>query len=187
MLVRVLGPIDIIDAVPTTAVRGDRGSTAGRTSAGQPSAGPIGRSVGTPAQERLLALLLAAGPEGRTVGDLVVLQWYDAEPPADPVATLRTYVGRLRSAVGAARVETLSGGYRLIDVPTDIDQLERSVALAREAAHHIPANCLFVRPDGPNHPMPISSGSSGTFGQVEWNTGRSPPRRSIQMVPAEPI
>ncbi|MGI9613993.1 MAG: winged helix-turn-helix domain-containing protein, partial [Acidimicrobiales bacterium] len=82
MQIRVLGPIDAID---------DEGTNV---------------PLGGPAQLRLLALLVAASPASIAVDDVVHELWADQERPDDPIGTVRTYVARLRRALGPEAVTT---------------------------------------------------------------------------------
>ncbi|MEU7468182.1 BTAD domain-containing putative transcriptional regulator [Streptomyces sp. NPDC044984] len=73
---------------------------------------------------RLRALLtVLALRAGRTVpvGLLVDEVWGDADPPADATGALQALVGRLRRTLGADRIASVDGGYRLTAAPDDID------------------------------------------------------------------
>ncbi len=69
--------------------------------------------------DRVAALLaaLAARPEGVTDRRLIDLIWADDEP-ASPTKALQVLVSRVRTTLGADRVERYDGGYRL-GVPAD--------------------------------------------------------------------
>ncbi|MES4889967.1 BTAD domain-containing putative transcriptional regulator [Streptomyces sp. NPDC096012] len=72
---------------------------------------------------RLRALLcVLALRAGRTVpvGVLVDEVW-DTDPPADAGGALQALVGRLRRTLGADRVASVDGGYRLTAAPDDVD------------------------------------------------------------------
>ena len=99
MLIRVPGPIDIVDAE-------DRS-----------------KSVGGLAQERLLALLAAAGTPGLSA-EAIVDELWRGDPPADPAATLGTYVSRLRRVLGTDGATVASAIYALTDRETDVDRFE---------------------------------------------------------------
>ncbi|HEY8217451.1 MAG TPA: BTAD domain-containing putative transcriptional regulator [Acidimicrobiia bacterium] len=103
-----------------------------------------GRSVplGGGKQRLLLAALLAYSNEVVSVARLSDIVWGDA-PPADPEATLHTYVSRLRATFPAngaggdhALIETRSPGYVLAlgDDQLDAARFEHLVASAR-ASH----------------------------------------------------
>ena len=109
MQVRVLGPIDAVD---------DEGTNI---------------SVGGSIPTRLLALLVAT--EGDvSVDDLVVDLWPGDDRPNDPVASLRTYVARLRGSLGSESILTRTGAYAFGDVETDARQFEELVVRARRAS-----------------------------------------------------
>ena len=66
--------------------------------------------IGGRRQQVILAILAAVGPDGLSVDALVEELWPDdGNRPGDPVATLRTYVARLRRAIGDHAVVTLPG------------------------------------------------------------------------------
>jgi DNA-binding SARP family transcriptional activator len=101
-----------------------------------------GRSLqlGGRKQRALLALLLLnAGdvvPRERLIEEL----WH-GEPPTAAEATLRAYLSRLRSVLGAGRLETRSSGYALVLAPDELDAkaferllAEGRIALAEERA-----------------------------------------------------
>ncbi|WP_307840459.1 winged helix-turn-helix domain-containing protein, partial [Streptomyces sp. G44] len=96
MRYRVLGP--------TRAVRADG------------TAVPIGGA-------RLRALLAAlALRAGRAVpAAALVDEVWGTEPPADASGALQALVGRLRRTLGADRVASVDGGYRLCANPDDVD------------------------------------------------------------------
>ena len=109
MRVRVLGAIELVD--------GD-----GRA-----------RSIGSANQRTLLAVLLAHRGEVVTVDALVDALWGD-DPPATGVATLRTYVSRLRTHLGGA-LASRSGGFAVDLAPGEVDagRFEALVDDARRA------------------------------------------------------
>src|SRR5215212_6304345 len=76
-----------------------------------------GRAValGGPQQRRLLAVLLANAGQVVSVDRLVEAVWPDDEAPDGAVRTTRTYVSRLRGALGGGFVVTREPGY-FIDV-----------------------------------------------------------------------
>jgi predicted ATPase/DNA-binding SARP family transcriptional activator len=91
-------------------------------------------------QRALLALLLLE--PGRPVSsDRLVEELWLGDPPARAEATLRSYVSRLRRALGADAVVARAGGYALLVAPERLDvhrfeELQRQgrEALARDAA-----------------------------------------------------
>lgn len=107
MQVRVLGPVEVID--------GDGSNVA----------------LGGPAQVKLLSLLAASAPNPIAVCDIVVEIWSGAHLPADPVAAIRTYVARLRQAIGPASIVTGAGSYSLGSIRTDADRFEALMDRAR--------------------------------------------------------
>ncbi|MGH7687614.1 MAG: BTAD domain-containing putative transcriptional regulator [Candidatus Dormibacteria bacterium] len=114
MLVRVLGPIDVVA-----------------------SDGRVVPLMGTrPAL--LLALLASNAPAAVANTRLAEAMWGD-EQPVDPVGALQSQITRLRRRLGAAEaIETVAGGYRLAHSDVDAVFFERRVreadALAPYAA-----------------------------------------------------
>lgn len=80
-------------------------------------------------QAEVLAVLLAAHPEGVSADSLIEQIWGD-QLPADPEATLYSAISRLRSVVGDDLSKTTSG-YRLRASIVDSAEFERAVAEAR--------------------------------------------------------
>ncbi|MFG2517100.1 BTAD domain-containing putative transcriptional regulator [Streptomyces sp. NPDC048584] len=73
------------------------------------------------ARLRALLTVLALRP-GRTVPvGLLVDEVWDGDPPADATGALQALVGRLRRTLGADRIASVDGGYRLTAAPDDID------------------------------------------------------------------
>ena len=72
-------------------------------------------AVGGPTQRRVLAALALRRNEVVSVAHLVDVVWPDGEPPERAEHNVRTYVHRLRSALGehGDRVETVGAGYRI--------------------------------------------------------------------------
>jgi len=90
---RVLGPVDVIDNGRTVALGGKQ-------------------------QRRLLAVLVASCGRVVPVDRLVEVLWPGEDGPLDAVATLHTYIARLRRALGDRAVRRLEPGYQL-DVASD--------------------------------------------------------------------
>ena len=76
MQFRVLGPVDVIDNGSTVALGGKQ-------------------------QRRLLAVLVANRGRVVPVDRLVEVLWPGADGPVDAVATVHTYIARLRRALGS--------------------------------------------------------------------------------------
>ncbi|WP_223774283.1 BTAD domain-containing putative transcriptional regulator [Streptomyces sp. 135] len=72
---------------------------------------------------RLRALLaaLALRADRAVPAAVLVDEVWGAEPPADASGALQALVGRLRRALGADRVASVDGGYRLCASPDDVD------------------------------------------------------------------
>jgi DNA-binding SARP family transcriptional activator/WD40 repeat protein/type II secretory pathway predicted ATPase ExeA len=87
------------------------------------------RSVAGPTQRRVLALLTARRNEITTIDQLVDACWPDGDVPERAEHNIRTYVHRLRGALGEhdERIETSAGGYRfqLADDETDLRRFEQ--------------------------------------------------------------
>ena len=92
-----------------------------------------GRTVAlrSPNQAVVLAVLVAHRGSVVSASTLIDALWGD-DPPASAMATLRTYVSRLRGVVGPA-IATRGDGWMFdVDVvPVDADEFEESVAQAR--------------------------------------------------------
>ncbi|MDH6120704.1 BTAD domain-containing putative transcriptional regulator [Kitasatospora sp. GAS204B] len=99
------------------------------------------RAVPAAKQRILLATLLTRRGQVVPSGLLAEMVW-DGQPPRSAAITLRNYVMRLRSALGAAggRIETLAGGYRInieaeeFDAQRFVLLRDRGVAMLREGA-----------------------------------------------------
>lgn len=90
-------------------------------------------------QQRTLVALVLAGDAGLGVETLVTRVWDEADEPPDAVRSLRTYVNRLRTAIGqqgSVVVTTRPGGYALAMQPDGLDAtvFERIVT---RAAHEL--------------------------------------------------
>ena len=104
----MLGPVDVIDNGSTVALGGKQ-------------------------QRRLLAVLVANRGRVVPVDRLVEVLWPGEDGPVDAVATVHTYIARLRRALGDRAVLRLEPGYQL-DASSDrvdADDFERLVAAAR--------------------------------------------------------
>ena len=113
MRFRVLGAVEVVDP--------DRGVVA----------------VGSPTQRRILAVLLARIGEAVPLDTLAEAIWGD-DLPTTAVATLRTYVSRLRAVLGDTLVSR-GAGYALVAASGDVDagrfeSLMRDIATADPAA-----------------------------------------------------
>jgi predicted ATPase/DNA-binding SARP family transcriptional activator len=80
------------------------------------------RAIGSRNQRALLASLLARPGEVVSVDTIVDALW-DGEPPPSAVATVRSYVSRLRRSVGAS-LAARGAGYALDVDPSEVDALE---------------------------------------------------------------
>ncbi|HET6835344.1 MAG TPA: BTAD domain-containing putative transcriptional regulator [Acidimicrobiales bacterium] len=107
MRFRVLGAVELVD----------------------PNGGVV--AVGSPNQRRILAVLLARIGEAVPVDTLAEAVWGD-DLPESAVATLRTYVSRLRAVLGDSLVSR-GAGYALVAAPDDVDA-GRFESLMRDAA-----------------------------------------------------
>jgi DNA-binding SARP family transcriptional activator len=119
MLLRVLGPLEVLDA------DGVRVVVSGRK------------------RRALLAVLVARRGHTVSVSSLTRELW-GASPPANAVNAVQAHVGRLRKALelasGSDRIATRSSGYCLLLRPgeTDAAEFTSAVAAARSAADPIP-------------------------------------------------
>jgi predicted ATPase/DNA-binding SARP family transcriptional activator len=114
---RVLGPVELVD----------------------PDGSP--EPIGSPNQRRILAMLLSRVGEVVTIDTMVDALWAN-EPPRSAVATLRTYVSRLRSFLGDD-LATRGSGYALVAEATEVDA-GRFETLVRDAAAAEPGRALAL-------------------------------------------
>jgi serine/threonine protein kinase/WD40 repeat protein len=98
-------------------------------------AGPGARALTGPAQRRTFALLIANRGETVSVDRLVDACWPHGDAPEQARHNMRTYVHRIRSALGDHddRITTTAGGYRLELEPAELDA-DLYERLAGEAA-----------------------------------------------------
>ncbi|WP_326796487.1 tetratricopeptide repeat protein [Streptomyces sp. NBC_01808] len=94
-------------------------------------------NVGPPQQRTVLAVLLIGSGHHATTHELVDALWGE-DPPRDAVGTVRTYVSRLRKALGpdAHLITGQAGGYVLrpgAGAVSDVAIAEQAVALADSA------------------------------------------------------
>jgi predicted ATPase/DNA-binding SARP family transcriptional activator len=92
-------------------------------------------ALGGPMQRALLALLLLE-PGQPVSADRLAEELWQGHPPAAAETTLRSYVSRLRQALGRDAVATRAGGYALAVAPELVDarRFERLLREGREAA-----------------------------------------------------
>ncbi|MGK5173841.1 AfsR/SARP family transcriptional regulator, partial [Geodermatophilus sp. CPCC 205761] len=76
--------------------------------------------LGSPLQRVLLGLLLTEAGRPVSVDRIVEELWGEAAP-ADPEASVQTYVSRLRRLLGPDAVARTPAGYRLAATPGDVD------------------------------------------------------------------
>ncbi|MFJ3218287.1 AfsR/SARP family transcriptional regulator [Kitasatospora sp. NPDC086801] len=90
-------------------------------------------ALGSPQQRSLLLSLLLRANHPVSAGQLIDDLWGE-EPPAKPLAVIRTYVHRLRRVLGPAALTSLSGGYLLTVDPGSLDthRCEELVGAAKE-------------------------------------------------------
>ena len=98
-------------------------------------------TLGSPTQRRILAVLLARLGETVALDTLAEAVWGD-DPPASAVATLRTYISRMRSVLGDAIVSR-GAGYALAAAPDDVDA-GRFESLHRDAGRAEPAAAVAI-------------------------------------------
>lgn len=87
--------------------------------------------LGSPQQRLTLAALLLAEGRSLTVEQLVDVVWAD-EPPRTGVATVRTYLSRLRAAMGEGAIRSTGGGYSC-SASLDAAEFTTLVRQARQA------------------------------------------------------
>jgi predicted ATPase/DNA-binding SARP family transcriptional activator len=97
--------------------------------------------LGSPTQRRILAVLLTRLGETVAIDTLAEAVWGD-DPPATAVATLRTYISRLRAVLGDTLV-TRGAGYALAAAPEDVDA-GRFESLHRDAARAAPVAAVAL-------------------------------------------
>ena len=138
----MLGPVDVIDNGVPVALGGKQ-------------------------QRRLLAVLVANRGRVVPVDLLVEVLWPGEDGPVDAVATVHTYIARLRRALGDRAVRRLEPGYQLDTSPgrVDADDFERLLAAARVSRVEWRWRCTSVR-CAPGVAVRTSS-SSTSGGRVE--------------------
>lgn len=77
-------------------------------------------ALGGPRQRALLALLLLQ-PGRPAAASWLIDELWAGRPPTGSETTLRSYVSRLRRALGADRLEATGAGYRLRAAPDELD------------------------------------------------------------------
>ncbi len=89
--------------------------------------------VGGPRQRRLLAALVVHAGKVVSVERLIDVVWAGEEPPDGAARTMRTYVSRLRAALGDGLIQKRDPGYSLvIDADmVDASHFERLLTAAR--------------------------------------------------------
>jgi predicted ATPase/DNA-binding SARP family transcriptional activator len=97
VLIRILGPLEVVDTGPVSTVAGAR-------------------------LRRLLVRLAWDASRIVSTGELIEAVWIDDEAPADVANALQSLVSRLRRALGsAAAITQHEGGYRLTVERCDVD------------------------------------------------------------------
>ncbi|WP_165436395.1 AfsR/SARP family transcriptional regulator [Amycolatopsis suaedae] len=114
MTFRVLGPLEVHD--------------------------PAGRPVelGTGKSVTLLSALLRHANRWVSIEQLISTIWHEQAVPASAVRNLKTYVWRLRRTLGAARIDSRAGAYRIRLARGELDS-DRARALLAAAGHVPPA------------------------------------------------
>ncbi|MGW3351330.1 BTAD domain-containing putative transcriptional regulator [Nonomuraea rubra] len=93
--------------------------------------GGVEVDAGSPQQRLVLAVLLAAGGRVVSQDQLLDAVWGESRPRS-AVGTLRTYVSRLRAALGAEVIASTGSGYALTAGTSDLAELDE---LARQGRH----------------------------------------------------
>ncbi|MEN8184434.1 MAG: protein kinase, partial [Myxococcota bacterium] len=119
-------------------------------------------------QQRILAALVIAGPAGLGVEQLTTRVWDETDEPPDAVRALRTYVNRLRNAIGengGELVATRPGGYLLAAGPDDLDSAVFEHKLAG-ASHELDP---YVALELYDEVLGLWSGSAyGDLADLDW-------------------
>ena len=92
---------------------------------------PNGEVAFGAAKPRALLVRLLVDPNRVVAVDRLVEDLWDGSPPRSAGQTLQTYVSQLRKVLGADRVVTVGGGYRIVVEPAELDT-ERFEAAAAE-------------------------------------------------------
>ncbi|MGH3881695.1 MAG: AfsR/SARP family transcriptional regulator, partial [Actinophytocola sp.] len=82
--------------------------------------------LGSPQQRAVLAVLLLRAGAPAAPDRLVAAMWGDTAPPA-AVGMVRSYVSRLRRALGDGVIGSVGGGYALPAADLDVAEFERRV------------------------------------------------------------
>lgn len=104
---------------------------------------PDGRSVAIGPKERALLAALAVTPDATVSEDRLAEVLWSETPPPTATKTLRSYISRLRKALGdtGSAIVTEPSGYRLVTggIELDtwvVDELRRMAAAASDAGQH---------------------------------------------------
>jgi DNA-binding SARP family transcriptional activator/WD40 repeat protein/tRNA A-37 threonylcarbamoyl transferase component Bud32 len=108
VLVRALGPLDVLDGTRSVL-------------------------IGGPQQRRVLAALVVGGETGLTYERLVAILWPAGEDTPAARHSAISYVARLRAVLGTDAIVTTESGYRLDTSLVDVD-IARFLALTESAA-----------------------------------------------------
>ncbi|MFI6323351.1 BTAD domain-containing putative transcriptional regulator [Nonomuraea sp. NPDC050556] len=108
----------------------------------------LGREAptGTPQQRAVLAMLAMRAGELVPTSDLLD-GIFGNDPPRTAAATISTYVGRLRRALGREVLASVPGGYQLNVAPEHVD-VNRFTELTAAAARSGPAEALELYREG---------------------------------------
>lgn len=90
--------------------------------------------IGSPRQRAVLGVLLLRGGAPATPDQLISAVWGET-PPRAAVGMVRSYVSRLRRALGDGLIASVGGGYALASGTVDHTEFERRIGAAREARH----------------------------------------------------
>jgi DNA-binding SARP family transcriptional activator len=119
----------------------------------------------------LLAVLAMAAGQPLPIDRLAAAVW-DREPPGDARRCLRTYVTRLRHALGAASISARPGGYVLCTEPDRVDALRFGRLLDAAAA----ASDLDTRRDHLDQALGLWRGEPFEDLRSEWLARTEVPR-----------
>ena len=139
---------------------------------GDIAAGPSGRirPIAGPIQRRVLAALVARRNETVHVSALVDACWPDGLPPARSEHNMRSYVHRVRRAIGddGELIQTIASGYRLVATDGQVDA-DEFVRFARSASRALAVGDPVTTLDASERAVALWGGRPyAEFGDAPW-------------------
>jgi len=138
-------------------------------------------AIGGPQQRRLLARLLSQPGQAVSVPRLVDCLWPDGLAPDGAGRSVKTYVSRLRSAIGEHDITTVDEGYRFELNGSTIDAVVLE-SLLREAGTAEPGRAVVLY----DQALQLWRGPAyGEFGNEWWLLGEANRLNELRVVAVE--